>query len=47
MIMVKICPWGSPNLQFLDMGVVGQKGWETLPYDIVCDVNTTYCKMQS
>ena len=26
MIMVKISPRGSPNLQYLDMGVTGQKG---------------------
>ena len=32
MIMVKISPWGSPNLQYLDMGVGSQKGWETLDY---------------
>ena len=32
MIMVKISPWGWPNLQYLDMGVAGQKGWETLLY---------------
>ena len=32
--MVKISPWGSPNLQYLDMGVVGQKGWKTLFYRI-------------
>ena len=31
MIMVKISPLGSLNLQYLDMGVTGQKGWETLP----------------
>ena len=31
MIMVKISAWGSPNLQYLDMGVAGEKGLETLP----------------
>ena len=25
-IMVKMNAWGSPNLQYLDMGVVGHKG---------------------
>ena len=29
MIMVKISSWGSlMNLQYLDIGVVGQKGWK-------------------
>ena len=28
--MVKISVWGSPNIQYLDMGVAGKKGWETL-----------------
>ena len=39
MIMVKISPWGSPNLQYLDIGVAGQKGWETLNYRLP---NVTY-----
>ena len=30
MIKVKISTWGSLNLQYLDMGVAGQKGWGTL-----------------
>ena len=31
--MVKVSPnRGSPNLQYLDIGVVGQKGWETMAY---------------
>ena len=32
MIMVKISPWGSLNLQYPFMGVAGQKGWEALIY---------------
>ena len=35
--MVKISPWGSPNLQYLDMGVGGQKDWKTLKYGIISD----------
>ena len=40
MIMVKISTWGSPNVQYLDMGVAGQKGWEPL-------VNIHYKLMES
>ena len=41
MIMVKMSRWGSPNLQYLDMGVAGQKGWETLiqPISLYCRRN--------
>ena len=31
MTMVNIGVWGFPNVHYLDMGVAGQKGWETLP----------------
>ena len=34
MIMLKISAWGSANLQYLDTGVAGQEGWETLPLAI-------------
>ena len=32
--MVKVSAWGSPDLQYLDMGVAGQKGWEPLVDDL-------------
>ena len=46
MIMVKISAWGSPNLQYLDMGVTGQKGWETLLYTISSILNRINIHMQ-
>ena len=39
MIMVNISAWGSPNLQYLDMVVAGQKGWEALGYINVMTVS--------
>ena len=32
--MVKISPWGSLNLQYLDMGVAGQKGGKPVLYGL-------------
>ena len=32
MIVVKMSAWGSPNVQYLDKGVAGLKGWKTFPY---------------
>ena len=33
-IIIMIMVWGSTILQYLDMGVAGQKGWETLAYPV-------------
>ena len=44
MIMVKISPWGLPNLQYLDIGVAGQKGWETLLYSINVLMKNPLCR---
>ena len=30
MIVVKMSAWGSPNVHYLDKGITGQKGWDTL-----------------
>ena len=37
MIVVKMSAWGSPNVQYLDKGVAGQKGWEILIYRLIFD----------